>query len=169
MFFNHPSQNHRNDGREKTTSVYPSMPITASAFQAYGTIRRDIRIIPEDFGKCRNQIYQDQPFRGRRVGKWRASVARCPPNRAYRQLSGSGVLNIVVGTYANSPITVVQCRTQLSPLPRTSILFRPHITHQPTLKRGLMATGTSARDEWWNLVEAPGTAPGSVTIIPTKV
>src|SRR3546814_5814756 len=53
----------------------------------------------------------------------------------------------------NGPMTVVPCRAKTTPLPRASILFRPHDT-------GRRAGG---------LVEAAGTAPGPATLIPCGV
>src|SRR5260370_40723205 len=51
------------------------------------------------------------------------------------------------------PISAEPCRAKTSPLPRASILFRPH---KPPNAGGEM-------------VEAPGTAPGSATPIPRSV
>ncbi len=82
-------------------------------------------------------------------------------------LSGYSKCLIIVGICESSPITVVQCRVKARPLPRTSILFRP-----------LEGSGLSAPNagrspenpgEPESLVEAPGTAPGSATLIPQDV
>lgn len=56
---------------------------------------------------------------------WKASVARCFPDRAYRLCCDSEHLRIIVGTCKISPITVVQYRAKEMPLLRVSILFRP--------------------------------------------
>ena len=53
------------------------------------------------------------------------------------------------------PITAVPCRAKTLPLPRASILFRPR--------------GSPALEAGEKLVEAPGTAPGSATLIPQAV
>src|SRR3954469_3146594 len=50
-----------------------------------------------------------------------------------------------------SPITAVQCRAKGESLPRVSSLFRPHWPAKPVAS--------------WEMVEAPGTAPGSTTLI----
>ena len=57
--------------------------------------------------------------------KWGASVARCPPNRAYLFVLGSEHHVIVIGTCKNGPVTAEPCRAKTMSLPRASILFRP--------------------------------------------
>jgi len=52
-------------------------------------------------------------------------------------------------------MTAVSCRAKDRSLPRVSSLFRPH---KP---KDISALG--------EMVEAPGTAPGSTTLIPTAV
>lgn len=76
------------------------------------------------------------------------------PNRAYRLCSDSEHLSVIIGTCKFSPITAVQCRAKGRSLPRVSSLFRPH----PSEPRGRIV-----------MVETPGTAPGSTTIIPRSV
>ncbi len=77
------------------------------------------------------------------------SVARRPPNRAYRFLRGSGKSNVVVGTCENGPITAEPCRAQAMPLLRASILFRPHDTGLARKRRPV--------NRWWRRrVPPPG-------------
>ena len=58
------------------------------------------------------------------------------------------------------PITAVPCRAKAEPLLRTSILVRPHMVSVLVLKHILLLNFLPII-----LVEAPGTAPGSVTLI----
>src|SRR5215212_5120140 len=74
-----------------------------------------------------------------------------PPNRAYvRCLGGSSECNGVIVSTCVWPVTAEPYRAKTAPLPRSSILFRPHRSRSRTI--GLM-------------VEAPGTAPGSETLM----
>lgn len=60
-------------------------------------------------------------------GKWGASVARCPPDRAYvRCLGGSSECNGVIVSTCEWPVTAEPYRAKTAPLPRSSILVRPH-------------------------------------------
>ena len=81
-----------------------------------------------------------------------ASVARCPSrNRAYvRCLGGSSECNVVIVGTCEWPVTAEPYRAKTAPLPRSSILFRPHRSR------------VKLREE---MVEAPGTAPGSETLM----
>ena len=85
-----------------------------------------------------------------------ASVARCPSrNRAYvRCLGGSSECNVVIVGTCVWPFTAEPCRAKTAPLPRSSILFRPHRSRP-------------AREG--EMVEAPGTAPGSETSMSRSV
>ena len=67
---------------------------------------------------------------------------------ADRLLSGYRKCFIIVSICKIGPISVVPCRAKVMPLPRTSILFRPH---KPLNQRLFM-------------VEAPGTAPGPLRL-----
>src|SRR5882757_693013 len=88
--------------------------------------------------------------------KWGASVARCPPNRAYvRCLGGSSECNGVIVSTCVWSVAAEPYRAKATPLPRTSILLRPH-RFCPLRGRRRM-------------VEAPGTAPGSETLMPRDV
>jgi hypothetical protein len=96
-------------------------------------------------------------MKGRAGGacKWGASVARCPPNRAYyRLLSGNSEgFNIVVGTYEYGPMSVVPCRTKVQPLRARRSCFAPI----PVMANAMKYRG--------KMVEAPGTAPGSERLL----
>ena len=84
--------------------------------------------------------------------KWGASVARCPPDRAYvRCLGGSSECNGVIVSTCEWPVTAEPYRAKTAPLPRPSILVRP--------------LGLRAERCGGEMVEAPGTAPGSETLI----
>ena len=62
-----------------------------------------------------------------RERKWGASVARCPPNRAYvRCLGGSSECNGVIVSTCVWPVTAEPYRAKTASLPRPSILVRPH-------------------------------------------
>jgi hypothetical protein len=93
------------------------------------------------------------PIAGKsREGKWGASVARCPPDRAYvRCLGGSSECNGVIVSTCEWPVTAEPYRAKTAPLPRPSILVRP--------------LGLRAERCGGEMVEAPGTAPGSETLI----
>ena len=86
--------------------------------------------------------------------EWGASVARCPPNRAYFCVLGSNSegFNIVVGTYEYGPMTVVPYRTKVYPLRARRSCFAPVAPRPEAVKR-------------MKLVEAPGTAPGSERLL----
>src|SRR5437762_11586247 len=78
------------------------------------------------------------------------------PNRAYvRCLGGSSECNGVIVSTCEWPVTAEPYRAKTAPLPRSSILVRPHRL-RPRRVGGEM-------------VEAPGTAPGSETLIPRGV
>jgi hypothetical protein len=91
---------------------------------------------------------------------WGASVARCPPDRAYltevKQRVPYGCccrwqLQVWPGNGGTMP------SESKTPLPRASSLFRPHTE----------TSGLSIPRE--KMVEAPGTAPGSATLIPSSI
>ena len=113
----------------------------------------------------------------RQGGEVEASVARClrtPPDVATRQglksvfqtaLRGLSHRSIVVvGNYCYGPITAEPYRAKARPLyPRLSY-FAPIIC--PPRAAGLREIGTTAHGQ---VVEAPGTAPGSDRLIPTAI
>src|SRR3546814_697871 len=94
-------------------------------------------------------IPRPQPAAGARVGGFCCPV---PPEPRLLLMQQQRVRRYR-SHLENGPMTVVPCRAKTTPLPRASILFRPHDT-------GRRAGG---------LVEAPGTAPGSATLIPCGV
>ena len=74
-----------------------------------------------------------------------------PPNRAYvRCLGGSSECNGVIVSTCVWSVAAEPYRAKTAPLPRPSILVRPHWPRPRTI--GVM-------------VEAPGTAPGSETLM----
>ena len=67
------------------------------------------------------------------------------------------------------PISVVPCRAKSPPLPRVSILFRPQTPDRASGETFPFRSHRSITRPRRNLVEAPGTAPGSTTLIPRPV
>src|SRR5512139_3203105 len=79
------------------------------------------------------------------------------PDRAYvRCLGGSSECNGVIVSTCEWPVTAEPYRAKTAPLPRSSILVRPHRLRPLKVRREEM-------------VEAPGTAPGSETLMPRGV
>ena len=94
------------------------------------------------------------PGRRRRVS-WGASVARCPPDRAYLTKLGSESHTVIVGICRLGPVTAVPCRAKTIPLPRASSLFRP-----PRSPR----TGLPVWGIWWRRRVLP---PGPLRLFRT--
>src|SRR6185437_7357687 len=95
--------------------------------------------------------WECQTDRVDRRGKWEGFCCPVPSrNRAYvRCLGGSSECNVVIVGTCEWPVTAEPYRAKTAPLPRSSILFRPHRPRSAERRR---------------MVEAPGTAPGSDTL-----
>src|SRR5579875_821751 len=96
--------------------------------------------------------------------RWGASVARCPPNRAYRLRSDSECL-IVVGTYQWPDNGGTMPGERYAFTARVEPVSPPYLAIRFTLR----TYGAPRSDRDPNMVEAPGTAPGSTTLIPHTV
>ena len=90
-----------------------------------------------------------------RLGLRRAQDLKCGCQTAVRQRGEPP--QSCHSQLCNGPITAVPYRAKTAPLPRASILFRPHGDDRHCLCRSGV------------VVEAPGTAPGSATLIPNGV
>ena len=91
-----------------------------------------------------------------RVGRVGGFCCQVPPEPRC-SLCGYSKCLVIIGICAFGPITAVPCRAKAMSLPRASILYRP--------QRAPLATRAAGE----GLVEAPGTAPGSATLIPHHV
>ncbi len=106
------------------------------------------RVNDGNSGNCRERKW------GWPKDEWGASVARCPPDRAYvRCLGGSSECNGVIVSTCEWPVTAEPYRAKTAPLPRSSILVRPH-RFRPRAERN----GGGA-----------GYCPGSETLMPRGV
>src|SRR5258708_5728367 len=114
------------------------------------------RKFTESIGPRRGRVNaaNSRQINGRKVGGLLLPGAL--PNRAYvRCLGGSSECNGIIVSTCVWPVTAEPYRAKTAPLPRSSILVRPH-RFRPRRCGGKM-------------VEAPGTAPGSETLMPRGV